>query len=158
MLDLLAEAAVWLRGRGIVQWPDRFPVESVRGQIAAGEALLVCAGERAIGTVAVAESDTELWGADTKPACYLSRLAVARSAGGTGLGYQIIDWVEARAATRNLSHVRLATTSTNAALRRYYERAGFRHVADPPAARWPTSLYQRAVRRTDVATALEGLA
>ncbi|GAA3436322.1 hypothetical protein GCM10018954_059310 [Kutzneria kofuensis] len=34
MLDLLAGAASWLRGRGIEQWPERFPMESVRDQIA----------------------------------------------------------------------------------------------------------------------------
>jgi GNAT superfamily N-acetyltransferase len=146
VLDLLAEAAAWLRGRGIAQWPHRFPVASVQRQTDAGEALLVCVASRPTATVAVAESDVELWGADTEPAYYLSRLAVARSASGTGLGYRIIDWVEARAAARSWRYVRLATASTNPALRRYYEHAGFRHVSDPPDARWPTSLYQRAVR------------
>ncbi|GAB3585525.1 hypothetical protein GCM10027445_63130 [Amycolatopsis endophytica] len=41
--------------------------------------------------------------------------------------------------------VRLATARDNAALRGYYERAGYHHVADPPDAKWPTSLDERAV-------------
>jgi GNAT superfamily N-acetyltransferase len=144
VLDLLAEAAAWLHGRGIEQWPARFPTSSVQAQIAVGEALLV--GEaHPLATLAVAEDDSELWGADTAPAYYISRLAVARRVSGANLGYRIIDWVAGKAAERGWQYVRLATTSDNSALRRYYERAGFEHVADPPHARWPTSLYERNV-------------
>jgi GNAT superfamily N-acetyltransferase len=128
VLDLLAEAAAWLRGRGITQWPTRFPM----------------VGEEPIATLAVADEDTELWGtADTAPAYYLSRLAVTRRASGVRLGHRIIDWVAHKAAAHGRQYVRLATARDNPALRRYYQRAGFDHVADPPHARWPTSLYQR---------------
>ncbi len=145
MLDLLAEAAAWLRGRGIEQWPSRFPTNSVRAQIAAGEALLVEELRHPTATLAVAEEDSELWGSDTAPAYYISRLAVARRASGASLGSRIIDWVAGKAAERGRQYVRLATASNNPALRHYYERLGFEHVADPPHARWPTSLYERRV-------------
>lgn len=145
VLDLLAEAAAWLRGRGITQWPSRFPASSVRAQIEAGEALLLENATQPIGTLAVAEDDTELWGPNTDPAYYVSRLAIARHARGSQLGYRVIDWVAGKAAERGWPYVRLATSSDNPALRRYYEQAGFDHVADPPQARWPTSLYQRRV-------------
>jgi hypothetical protein len=56
--------------------------------------------------------------------------------------------VSDKAAERGWQYVRLATASNNSALRRYYEQIGFEHVADPPHARWPTSLYQREVRTT----------
>jgi GNAT superfamily N-acetyltransferase len=143
VLDLLAEVAAWLRRRGIAQWPERFPVDSVTRQIAAGEALVVEDGEHLIATVAVADSDEDLWGSDSEPAYYVSRLAVRRASGGRGFGYRILDWVDARAAARGRGYVRLATASNNPALRQYYEQAGFRHVGDPPHARWPTSLYER---------------
>lgn len=143
VLDLLSEAAAWLRGRGIEQWPVRFPSDTVEAQIAAGEALLVDHAHRPVATLAVAEDDTELWGSDLAPACYLSRLAVARRVSGAHLGHRIIDWVADRAAERGWHYVRLATARDNPALRRYYEGAGFEHVADPPGARWPTSLYER---------------
>lgn len=145
VLDLLALAAAWLRSRGIEQWPKRFPSSSVEEQIARGEALLVRNSGRPIATVAVADSDTELWGADDKPAYYVSRLAVARRAAGAGLGYCILDWITSKALAHGRFYVRLATASNNPRLRRYYETAGFDHIADPPYARWPTSLYQRNV-------------
>ncbi|GAA4621088.1 GNAT family N-acetyltransferase [Saccharopolyspora hordei] len=144
VLDLLSEAAAWLRDRGIAQWPPRFPVESVQAQIAAGEALLVEREGAPVATVAVAEDD-EFWGPGAEPAYYVSRLAVARRASGARLGHRIIDWVEAKAAARGWRYVRLATSRDNPDLRRYYEEVGFRHVADPPHARWPTSLYEREV-------------
>jgi len=145
VLDLLAEAAAWLLRQGIAQWPPRFPAESVRREIATGETLLVLEGTRPIATLTVADNDRDLWGARTEPAYYISRLAVARSARGRGLGYRLIDWVQAKAAARGWPFVRLATSRDNPALRRYYEEAGFRHVTDPPHARWPTSLYERAL-------------
>jgi GNAT superfamily N-acetyltransferase len=145
VLDLLAEAAAWLQSRGIPQWPARFPADSVQTQIDAGEALLVERDHHPIATLAVAEDDTELWGSGAAPAYYISRLAVARSASGIGLGYRVIDWVADQATERGWQYVRLATASNNPALRHYYERVGFEHVADPPHARWPTSLYERRV-------------
>jgi len=148
VLDLLAEAAAWLHGRGIAQWPARFPAGSVRTRITTGAALLVEDGPRPMATLTVDEDDAELWGTDTAPAFYLSRLAVARHASGAHLGYRLIEWVSDKAAERGWQYVRLATASNNPALRRYYEHIGFEHVADPPHARWPTSLYQREVHPT----------
>ncbi|MFE6613585.1 GNAT family N-acetyltransferase [Amycolatopsis sp. NPDC057786] len=144
VLDLLAEAAAWLAGRGIHQWPRRFPRESVRRQIQAGEALLVIGRGRPMATCVVTEADPELWGETREPAYYLGRLAVAREAAGAGLGNRIIDWVGEKAAVHRKAFVRVATTRDNPALRGLYERRGFEHVADPPEARWPTSLYEKA--------------
>lgn len=141
VLDLLADAAKWLRGRGIEQWPERFPAESVTGQIHNEEALLV--GDPAVATVVVTDREPELWGENAVPAYYISRLAVSRAAAGQGLGYRILDWVQAVACAKGRRYVRLATSRDNPGLRRYYEKAGFLHVGDPDDARWPTSLYER---------------
>lgn len=141
VLDLLADAAAWLRERGIEQWPARFPEESVRDQIAAGEALLV--GDPAVATVVVTDSEPDLWGENAVPAYYISRLVVARSAAGRRLGHRILDWVQAAAFAKGWRYVRLAAPQDNPGLRRYYEKAGFLHVGDPEDARWPTSLYER---------------
>ncbi|MBB5852204.1 GNAT family N-acetyltransferase [Amycolatopsis umgeniensis] len=149
VLDLLAEAAAWLTGRGIHQWPRRFPWESLHQQIETGEALLIVRHGKPIATCAVSEAEPELWGETTTSAYYLGRLAVAREAAGAGLGVRIIGWVGEKAAARGKAFVRVATTSTNPALRELYERAGFEHVMDPPAAKWPTSLYQRRTTMSD---------
>jgi len=143
VLDVLAEAAAWLTGRGIRQWPQRFPWESVNHQIELGEALLITRYDKPIATCVVTEAEPDLWGDDTEPAYYLGRLAVAREAAGAGLGGRIIDWSWQRAVAHGKAFVRVATTRDNPALRALYERAGFEHVTDPPGLKWPTSLYQR---------------
>lgn len=143
VLDLLAEAAAWLAGRGIHQWPRRFPRESVQHRIQTGEVVLVVGHGEPIATCVVTEADPELWGREAEPAYHLGRLAVAREAAGAGLGNRILDWVGEKATADHKAFVRVATTRDNAALRGFYERRGFEHVADPPEARWPTSLYQK---------------
>ncbi len=143
VLDLLAEAAAWLAGRGIRQWPPRFPRESVQRPIEAGEALLITEHGRPVATCVVTETDPDFWGVTTESAYYLGRLAVAREA--AGLGLRIVGWVGEKASETGKTFVRLATASDNPALRGFYERAGFEHVADPPSAKWPTSLYQKRV-------------
>ncbi|WP_067470518.1 GNAT family N-acetyltransferase [Nocardia amamiensis] len=140
VLDILAEAAAWLRGRGIEQWPERFPLESIRAQIESGSLMLV-ETETVAATFVVTERG-EFWNDDLQ-ALHVSRLAVRRSAAGRGLGYRILDWVQDQARRRCVFRVRLATSSDNPALRAYYEAAGFRYVADPANAKWPTSLYER---------------
>ncbi len=141
VLDVLANASTWLRERGIKQWPQRFAADSVTDQITRGQALLV--GDPAVATVVVTDSEPELWGENAVPAYYISRLAVTREAAGRGLGYRILDWVQAAAFDKGWRYVRLATSRDNPGLRRYYEKAGFLHVNDPEEARWPTSLYER---------------
>ncbi len=78
VLDVLAEAAGWLRSRGIRQWPARFPVESVTAQIAAAEAFLVEDTTSVVATFAASDAETALWPDAAERAVYVSRLAVVR--------------------------------------------------------------------------------
>ncbi|MGC7096306.1 GNAT family N-acetyltransferase [Amycolatopsis lurida] len=80
-------------------------------QVAQGEALLVSRAGQPIATLAIADSDAELWGADSTPAYYVSRLAVARRAAGANLGYRLLDWITGKAAQQGLAYVRLGTPS-----------------------------------------------
>ncbi|HEU5483492.1 MAG TPA: GNAT family N-acetyltransferase [Microlunatus sp.] len=143
VLDVLADAAAWLRERGIEQWPRRFAVESVTDRIAAGEVLLVGAGGAVVATLVVTDSEPDLWPDRREGAAYVSRLAVTRGAAGSGLGERLLDWVQDRVTARGGDALRLATSRHNPGLRRYYEGLGFVHVADAHRARWPTSLYER---------------
>ncbi|MDQ0377337.1 N-acetyltransferase [Amycolatopsis thermophila] len=61
------------------------------------------------------------------------------------MGRQVLTWIGAQAAASGRRYVRLATARDDRPLRAYYERAGYRHVGDPPHAKWPTSLYERAI-------------
>ncbi|WP_414945053.1 hypothetical protein [Amycolatopsis sp. cmx-11-32] len=60
ILDLLAEAAAWLAGRGIRQWPRRFPREQILRQIERGEVLLIIRRGEPIATCVIVEAEPDL--------------------------------------------------------------------------------------------------
>ncbi|MFE3872779.1 GNAT family N-acetyltransferase [Kitasatospora sp. NPDC059146] len=130
VLEVLDEAAGWLGGRGIRQWPDRFPPTWVAAAIERGETWLVDVGDKTAGTVTLDWAD-ELWADVGGTAGYVHRLAVRRSA--RGLGGVILAWAEDRARERGAAALRLDCVSHNRSLRDYYEHRGFTHRGD---ARW----------------------
>ena len=60
MLAVLADAAAWLRARGVDQWPDRFSTEWVMPAIEAGETWLAELDDDELrALVALSTSDIE---------------------------------------------------------------------------------------------------
>lgn len=121
VLGVLDEAAGWLAGRGIAQWPDRFVAEWVAGQVAAGYTWLAWRGDAAVGTVTLDWGDP-LW-TDKTSAGYVHRLAVRR--GAAGLGARLLGWAAERTRERGYDRLRLDCVTHNHGLRAYYEAAGF---------------------------------
>lgn len=142
--DLLEDAARWLRSRGIDQWPARFPRTIVAEHLLRRECYLAWDDGEAVGTFSLQPSDPEMWGERAADALYLHGLAVRRSH--AGLGRELLAWAETRAADTGKRYLRLDCMAANAALRAYYERAGFRHVGDRRSPGWGASLYEKAVR------------
>jgi hypothetical protein len=64
-------------------------------------------------------------------------LAVRRSA--AGLGGRLLDWAAAMATTKDRRFLRLDCVASNHRLRRYYEKARFRHRDDVPVTGPPGS-------------------
>ncbi|WP_431032316.1 N-acetyltransferase family protein [Streptomyces sp. P6-2-1] len=129
VLGVLDEAAAWLAGRGIEQWPPRFAPEWFAGRIARGETWLVSRRDDVLGTVTLDFADP-LWADSPARAAYVHSLAVRRSA--AGLGAHILDWAAATARARGLDALRLDCVRSNARLRAYYEGRGFAHSGDVP--------------------------
>ncbi|MEV7600414.1 GNAT family N-acetyltransferase [Kitasatospora sp. NPDC089797] len=130
VLSVLDEAAGWLGGRGIRQWPDRFPAAWVADAIGRGETWLVDVGDKTAATVTLDWADA-LWADVGGTAGYVHRLAVRRWA--RGLGGVVLGWAEDRARERGVDALRLDCVAHNRSLRDYYEGRGFAHRGD---ARW----------------------
>lgn len=126
---MLDEAARWLAGRGVRQWPPRFEAAWVEGAISRGETWLVEVAGRTAGTVTLDCSDA-LWADTPGSAAYVHRMAVCRWA--AGLGAVILDWAAATARDRGAGALRLDCVSSNTRLRAYYEARGFTHLGDVP--------------------------
>jgi GNAT superfamily N-acetyltransferase len=127
VLDVLDEAAAWLRRRRVIQWPERFESWWLEEAIARGETWLARAGDVAVGTLTLDWSDP-LWADAGGAAGYVHRMAVRRQA--AGVGAFLLDWA-ADAARQNQRHLlRLDCVASNPRLRAYYEGRGFAHRGD----------------------------
>lgn len=158
MLDLLAEAAGWIRAStGIDQWPERFPRQFIADLIEEGSVYVTFDDEQLVATLCVQWADPVFWPDADDDAVYVHRLVVKRSHAGRGIGEQLLAWAAELAAGAGRPFLRLDCMTENARLRRYYETLGFRHQGDVSGdnplpfnasfrPRWQTSLYEKRVR------------
>ena len=125
VLAILGEASAWLRSRGVLQWPERFPEELLQRSAASQELYVVLdEGERA-GTVTLQWLDPMFWG-DRADAGFIHRLAVSRVH--AGIGKAVVAWAEREVVAHGREYLCLDTLSSNTRLRRYYEELGFKPV------------------------------
>jgi GNAT superfamily N-acetyltransferase len=143
VLDVLADAAAWLRARGIEQWPERFDESWVMPAIERGETWLAVHEPEVevVGTVVVEWEDPIFWAGYPADAGYLHRLAVRRR--GTGLGARLLRWAEEHAAAAGKPFLRLDCVAWNGSLRAYYERAGYEHVGDVTVGPYTEARYEK---------------
>jgi hypothetical protein len=134
VLTVLDEAAAWLRGRGIAQWPPRFESSWIRSAIDRGETWLVTVGGTVSATVTVDLADP-VWDGIAGRALYVHRMAVRRQA--PGLGAVILGWAAGVARQHGREALRLDCVAANSRLRAYYEAAGFTHRGDATVAGAP---------------------
>ena len=134
VLLVLDEAAAWLQGRGIAQWPPRFEPSWVEEAIGRGETWLVKAGGTVSATVTLDLADP-VWDGIAGSALYVHRMAVRRHA--AGLGAAVLGWAARVARERGREALRLDCVAANTGLRAYYERAGFAHRGDVSVAGAP---------------------
>jgi GNAT superfamily N-acetyltransferase len=121
IVGILSEAARWLLGRGIRQWPDPFPRDRVARVLERGEFYLARVDGEAVGTVALLWQDAAFWGERPPDAGYVHALAVRRAHAGDGLGAKLLDWAEQQAAGAEREYLRLDCPAENVELRGYYE-------------------------------------
>ncbi len=128
-IDLLEDAAQWMRDRGIEQWqPGSMRAQRqafVRAQESGGLFLAVDSGQIAGGVILTAQPDPIWVDRPEAAALYLSKLVVARARTSEGLGARIIDDVERIARERGVRWLRLDCVASNEPLARYYQRRGY---------------------------------
>ncbi|HMF82351.1 MAG TPA: GNAT family N-acetyltransferase [Acidimicrobiia bacterium] len=143
VLAVLADAAGWLRAQDVEQWPDRFPADWVMPAIQRGETWLAEHESGVMGTMVVQWEDPTFWFGYPDDAGYLHRLAVV--AHGIGLGSRLLAWAERHAARHGKTFLRLDCVASNAALRAYYERAGYSAVGDVTVGEYTQTRFEKPV-------------
>ncbi|MCB5336198.1 hypothetical protein JTE87_03117 [Bacillus amyloliquefaciens] len=102
VMDLLVQAAEWLRDKGSNQWSGLLQGEdthNMREAIAKGYVFLFRQNEELAGVVMLLPEasgwDRRLWGDEGhEESVYLHRLAINRRFAGAGLGRTIMTWAE----------------------------------------------------------------
>jgi 8-oxo-dGTP diphosphatase len=128
-VDLLEDAAEWMRGRGIDQWrPGSLRVQRaafVAAQ-ARGELLVLEQSGTLIGGALLRSEPDPIWADLPAPdALYVSKLVVARNAVGGSVGARILEDLEAVARDRGAKWLRLDCVASNESLARYYQQRGY---------------------------------
>ena len=126
VVAILDEAAAWLAGAGIRQWPRSFEPTWLDPAILEGTVWVARVGGRAAATFQLTWADP-LWD-DDGTAGYLHRFAVRRPY--AGLGASVLEHVARLVAAEGRTAIRLDCVSWNHSLRAYYARAGFVHRGD----------------------------
>nr|WP_062340760.1 GNAT family N-acetyltransferase [Herbidospora sakaeratensis] len=132
VLTLLADAARWLDGLGVRQWPSGgFPAARIAPLVEEGVLYVLTVDDETAAVMALDDhADAEFWTAADRPesAFYVHKLAVNRAHSGRGLGEVLLDWAGLRALAAGRRHVRLDCSKENTRLQGYYLGQRFRHV------------------------------
>jgi len=146
VLGLLEDAACWLVSRGIDQWrPGSFDRHDFAARIERGEVYLALSGDQPAGMLTLQPSDPLFWPDAPDAALYLHKLVVHRAYAGQGLGHRLLQWAERTTAAAGKTYLRLDCMAESAAMRAYYEGAGFSYRGDLSSRNWSASLYEKRV-------------
>jgi GNAT superfamily N-acetyltransferase len=139
------DATGWLRSRDIDPGMPPRPLHELFAEaIARGQMYLARRDGVAVGKVALTERDG-LWADLPGEALYVHGLMVRRDFAGQEIGREMLRWAEGLAAERGKALLRLDCMGDNAALRAYYERAGFTHRGDVALPHRLAARYEKAV-------------
>jgi GNAT superfamily N-acetyltransferase len=124
------------------------PVETLRERAKRGELYLCERDGEVVGTVALKDSEPELWGEDEGDCLYLHTLAVRPDLRGSGLARWMLNWVETFAGERHRSRVRLDCLAELDSLRRYYREAGYTELGIKRMNEtWVAALFEKELGR-----------
>ncbi|WP_057765187.1 GNAT family N-acetyltransferase [Cytobacillus praedii] len=135
ILGLLKEVAKWLKEKGIDQWgflAGGGEDDEVRQAINNKETFIVKRDGEIVATFTLYQSqsswDKYIWGNLNNEAVYLHRLAITRSKIGSGLGKEVLLWLETYLKKEGKNTIRLDCVGSNSKLNEFYRSNGFENV------------------------------
>lgn len=135
ILDLLKDVAKWLKEKEINQWgflAGGGADDEVRQAIINKDTFIVKKEGEIIATFTLYTKqgswDKHTWGNLNDGAVYLHRLAITRSKIGSGLGKEVLQWMENYLKKERKNTLRLDCVGSNMKLNDFYYRNGFEKV------------------------------
>lgn len=146
VMAILAEAAAWLKGKGIDQWPSP-PNEHWQRRMAEAiqrkEVHTVGVVNNRFGMVRFTWADP-YW-PDDNLAGYVHSMAVRSDMHGQNLGGLILFWAIRKAKREGKQFLRLDCLARNGRLRRYYEEQGFSYQGEVIDHDYVAALYEKEI-------------
>ncbi len=147
-LEICTDAALWLKGKGIVQWDDFLDPEKAKfivdKRFGEGEVFIGYLNSRPVATITVQWEDT-FWddmGHDPDSG-YIHTMAVRRGYAGLGLGRELLDWAGNYFAAAKKARMRLDVAGDNSRLCRFYDDLGFNTVGRKDWKDWHLLMKER---------------
>ncbi len=133
--DLLYEAALWIKGKGLLQWND-VPTgardSKIRAMLESGETFLAYKNGQVVGTFTLQNApgnwDQELWNThaiDFSDTIFVHRFATSRAFSGQSIGKTMLDWAHDYAQEKGRHFLRLDCVGYNQPLNAFYQSCGF---------------------------------
>lgn len=102
-----------------------------------------------VGTLLFLWEDEMMWGKQPPVAAYVHQLAIKDGYHGQGIGEQLLDWADRKAAKAGRKLLRIDFPPQNTGLKKYYEKLGFKFVMNreihAPHATYIAALYEHPV-------------
>lgn len=130
--EMLREAAEVMVSRGAEQWkPEMFSVETVLEYFGSRRILLLTSDGNPAGLFTLQDSDPAYWQElNDERYLYLHRLTVRPEYRGLDYGGEMLHYAEKEAARLGKRGLRLDCVAHLPSLNAYYQRSGFRFVAE----------------------------
>lgn len=153
VLLLLKEAALWLREKKIDSWQNWIdPAPNFIAWIQQGfdnnEFFMAESGNRVIGCFRLQWQDPQFWGEQPDNAGYIHSFTISRDLAGRGLGYRLLKLIEEYCREHGKIWLRLDCGADVPALRKYYEKYGFRLVKEEVCLGFLAAFYEKPLNRS----------
>jgi GNAT superfamily N-acetyltransferase len=151
VLAICVDAALWLKGKRIVQWDDFLDPGKAKvivdKRFGEGEVFIGNLNGHAVATITLQWEDG-FWGDIGKDpdSGYIHTMAVRRDHSGQGLGQELLDWAGTYFATAGKQRMRLDCVGDNLRLCRYYDDLGFRTIGRKDYKDWHLLMKERVLR------------
>ncbi|MCL4262271.1 MAG: GNAT family N-acetyltransferase [Anaerolineae bacterium] len=146
VMEILAEAAAWLKQKGIDQWPSP-PNEHWQRRMAEAiqreEVYTIGIVKNRFGIVRFTWADP-YW-PDDNLAGYVHSISVRSEMHGQNLGGLILFWAMMKTKQEGRQFLRLDCLAGNGRLRRYYEDQGFSYQGEVIDQDYLAALYEREI-------------
>ncbi|MBK8900757.1 MAG: GNAT family N-acetyltransferase [Anaerolineaceae bacterium] len=146
VMAILAEAAAWLKAKGIDQWPSplnehwqRRMAEDIQRE----EVYTVGVVKNRLGIVRFTWADP-YW-SDDNLAGYVHSMAIRSNMHGQNLGGMMLFWAMMKAKREGKQFLRLDCLAGNGRLRRYYEAHGFLYRDERTDQDYVAALYEKEI-------------